>query len=205
MNDEEFKRIPEFENYLVSNCGRVYNEDTGRYLKPSPNSTTGNLRVGLTKNKACHYFYVSRLMFSVFIGEIPNGWIIYCIDENPLNMYLDNLDIMEKAKYASYHQQKEQVEYKERNRNIRYEYNELKKSVKELAEKYGVSKSLINHIVYNHIDFDPNYVRTRMPMSKNVELKKEILEKYKYKTQLEIAEDYGIAQSCVCLIINSEL
>ncbi|MFW6001877.1 MAG: NUMOD4 domain-containing protein [archaeon] len=209
MNDEKFKQVPGFENYLVSNYGRVYNVETGYYLKPIKDSN-GRLKVVLTKNRIRHCSYINRLVFSVFVGEIPDGWVVYTIDENPLNMHLDNLDIMEKNRFMSKINQETSMfnaDHTERNKNIRYEYNILNKSINEISKKYNTSEYIVRKVILNITGYDPNYIRLRMPhtpMSRNTKLKKEILEKYKYKTQREIAEEYGISRSQVSQLIRTE-
>ena len=102
--DEIFKPIVmngiSFENYLISNHGKVFNKNTNRYLKWLK-SSTGYWRVVLFKNGERHRFFVHRLMAKAFIpiprelilaGHSEETLVINHIDGNPLHNELDNLE-----------------------------------------------------------------------------------------------------------------
>jgi hypothetical protein len=68
--DEVWVRIPDFENYEVSNLGRVRNGN--KILKPYP-TKGGYLDLQLYKNKKSHHKLVHVLVAEAFIGPKPIG------------------------------------------------------------------------------------------------------------------------------------
>jgi group I intron endonuclease len=85
---------------------------------------------------------------------------------------------------------------------------ERKHSIKELAELYEVSNSLIALIIRNERWYDENYTPPKHKNKGNKltwELVVEMREKYKKKnhpTQIKLAEEYGIDKRTVCDIVN---
>lgn len=94
---EIFKKIPEFPNYLVSNLGRVCSIRNGirefKKLRPC-SGREGYLNVTLwdkgIKKKIC----IHNLVAKIFIGEVPEGYIVDHIDNNPSHNYVTNLQII---------------------------------------------------------------------------------------------------------------
>jgi hypothetical protein len=94
---EVFKKIPEFPNYLVSNLGRVCSIKNGirEFKKLRPCSGREEyLNVTLwdkgIKKKIC----IHNLVAKIFIGEVPDGYIVDHIDNNPSHNYVTNLQII---------------------------------------------------------------------------------------------------------------
>ena len=99
---EQWKPIEGYENYQVSNLGEVKSleklDSRGRHLKekllkPQKNSK-GYLFVYLCKNGVGKPFLIHRLVYSAFVGEIPEGLQVNHLDENKENNNLDNLNLM---------------------------------------------------------------------------------------------------------------
>ena len=108
QNSEEWKPIPEFTGYMVSNTGNVKSLDReveyiqrnqygstlttrklkGRMLKPRP-TVTGYLRAQLSKKD----MYIHRLVAQAFIGSIE-GMEINHKDGNKRNNTVGNLEIV---------------------------------------------------------------------------------------------------------------
>lgn len=88
--DETFKQVQGFENYLVSNYGRILNLDTGRILKPR--SIMGYQGVTLYKNGKEKQVFVHRLVAQEFIPNPENKPQVNHIDENKQNNHLSNLE-----------------------------------------------------------------------------------------------------------------
>lgn len=104
MENELWKVIPEFDNYEISNSGRirckermikrktvgdfVYKE---HYLKPY-NNGNGYLRVQLKQDGKIKKFYVHRLVAMAFIPNLHNKPFINHIDNNPHNNCVENLE-----------------------------------------------------------------------------------------------------------------
>ena len=94
---EIFKKIPEFPNYLVSNLGRVCSIRNGIREFKKLRSCSGReeyLNVTLwdkgIKKKIC----IHNLVAKIFIGEVPEGYIVDHIDNNPSHNYVTNLQII---------------------------------------------------------------------------------------------------------------
>lgn len=89
-NIEHWLNIDGYDNYQVSNFGRIRNSTTGRILKPSV-STAGYLNVTLSKNGKIKNHAIHKLVAKEFI-ENPDGKICADhIDRNKLNNHVENL------------------------------------------------------------------------------------------------------------------
>lgn len=70
--DEEWTLVKGFENYAVSNYGRICNIDNNHYLKPGTNKN-GYLRVYLTKDGKTYQKYVHRLVAEAYLEDYRPG------------------------------------------------------------------------------------------------------------------------------------
>ena len=88
---EEWKPIPTYPNYSVSNFGRVKNNKTNYIL--SQNTINGYCRVVLTINRKSVNKRVHRLVLETFT-PIPDmeKYDVNHIDRNKTNNHLDNLE-----------------------------------------------------------------------------------------------------------------
>lgn len=94
---EIFKKIPEFPNYLVSNLGRVCSIRNGirEFKKLRPCSGREEyLNVTLWDNGIKKKICIHNLVAKIFIGEVPDGYIVDHIDNNPSHNYVTNLQII---------------------------------------------------------------------------------------------------------------
>jgi len=89
---EHFRKIKNYENYSVSNYGRIRNDKTGRILKPGDSSTGGYLYVNLYKNGIVKYQKVHRLVALAFIPNPENKRTVNHIDGNKTNNHTENLE-----------------------------------------------------------------------------------------------------------------
>lgn len=91
---EVWKDIKDYEDeYEISNLGRVRNKKTKKILKTWLNHN-GYLRVELSKNGKHKFYFVHRLVYEAFIGEIPEGMQVNHKDENKQNNILSNIDTL---------------------------------------------------------------------------------------------------------------
>ena len=88
--EEEFKRIEGYDNYLVSNFGNVKNSKTNKILKP-PTHKKGYKLVFLCKNGNVKMFYIHRLVGKAFLENPDNKKVIDHIDNNTSNNNVKNL------------------------------------------------------------------------------------------------------------------
>ena len=93
--NEEWRDIPDFPNYQVSNLGRVksykYNEE--KVLKPRIGKRKGDeyAKVALYKDNKAHNIGVHRLVAFAFLPNPDNKPQIDHIDQNKLNNNISNL------------------------------------------------------------------------------------------------------------------
>jgi len=91
MRKEEWKIIEGYDNYMVSNLGRVKNIKTGLLLKPNTNKD-GYLYVTIFSNKKPKSFTIHRLVAVAFIPNPYNLPQVNHKDEDKTNNCVDNLE-----------------------------------------------------------------------------------------------------------------
>lgn len=96
MNSENWKTIPNFESYEVSDIGNVRRVSSGkgtramRHLKPSIDRG-GRMVFNTRKNGKTKQWKVHRAVMLAFKGECPIGKEVAHIDGNQQNNCLENL------------------------------------------------------------------------------------------------------------------
>lgn len=89
-NIEHFLNIDGYDNYQVSNFGRVRNSTTGRILKGSVDAW-GYRNVSLWKDKKMKIHKVHKLVANEFLDKIDGKQYVDHIDKNRLNNIVENL------------------------------------------------------------------------------------------------------------------
>lgn len=91
-NEYSWLPIQGYENYKISNCGRVVNSDTNRIIKQVV-SNHGYLEVQLWKNNKGKTHQIHKLVYTHFNNDFnTSGYVINHIDGNKLNNNVDNLE-----------------------------------------------------------------------------------------------------------------
>jgi hypothetical protein len=138
---ERWLRIPGFEDYDVSDHGRVRNRRTRIPVTPITNNS-GELRVILRKNNLRYSELVGRLVLEAFKRSEPDMDIKY-LDNNPCNVCLANLvycePTTEKEDNASRNDLRRR--FGKRVRNI--DTGEMFESIHECSKKTGLDRSNI--------------------------------------------------------------
>lgn len=88
---ETFVKIEGFDNYEVSNLGKVRNMKSGRILKPRL-TKNGYLEHLLYKNNKQRHLLLHRIIATTFIDNPEGKPQVNHIDENKLNNDLSNLE-----------------------------------------------------------------------------------------------------------------
>lgn len=81
----------DYEEIYVSDCGRVFNGRTQRFLKPKPMDRQGHLGVSFSRNGRMVYVYVHRLMAKAFIPNPDNKPIVRHLNDEKWYNTIDNL------------------------------------------------------------------------------------------------------------------
>jgi len=89
---EQWKEIKNYEDYLISDRGRVFSFYTKKVLKPGDSSTGGYLLVDLYKNGNRKSQKVHRLVALAFIPNPENKETVNHIDGVKTNNHADNLE-----------------------------------------------------------------------------------------------------------------
>jgi len=156
---EIWKNIKGFENYLISNFGKVKRLDNHKELKPRIHNSYQ--RIALYKDGKQFNFFVHRLILMNFIGQIPN---LVCNHKNGIKTdnRLENLEwvtIKENIHHAINTGLKSKIPKGENHANSKLNWsivNEIREnknnySQRFMSQKYGVCNQLISQIVNNKI------------------------------------------------------
>ena len=88
---EKFKKIKGYEDYLISDQGRVYSYYTKKFLKPRKNNS-GYFQIGLRKNGVRKFYIIHRLVALAFIYNLENKPTVNHIDGCKINNHVSNLE-----------------------------------------------------------------------------------------------------------------
>lgn len=90
--DLEWRVIPGFKDYEISNYGDIISHKLGRtkYLNPSI-SNSGYYNLSLCRNKEVYNFYLHQLVILAFKGPCPFNMEVRHLDGNPSNNHISNL------------------------------------------------------------------------------------------------------------------
>lgn len=89
---EEFRDIKGFENYQVSNLGRIYSKKRRAYLKVKRLAGRGYYQVRLSKDGFYYYKNLHRLIAETFIPNPNNYRTVNHINGNKLDNRVSNLE-----------------------------------------------------------------------------------------------------------------
>lgn len=135
---EVWKNVEEFENYQVSNLGRVRNVKSGKILKLEHNKV-GYQLVTLSKDGKPKRFRIHRLVAMAFISNPHNKPEVNHLDEIKNNNNVTNLEWCTRSYNANYGSKvKPVLQFDLNNRYVR-EF----KSIIEVNRKLGFDDSSI--------------------------------------------------------------
>lgn len=89
---EEFRDLPGFENYKISNLGRIYSTKRRSCLKIKKLGGKGYYQVRLSKDGQYYYKNLHRLIAEVFIPNPNNYRTVNHINGNKLDNRIENLE-----------------------------------------------------------------------------------------------------------------
>lgn len=167
---EEWRAIDNYEDYEVSNLGRVRSIDRiridswgrkysllGQILKQSISISKGNYPQALVtiyKNRKAHRVLVHRLVAKAFIDNPNNLPQVNHKDENSLNNSANNLEWCDATYNVNYGMSPlKRANARKRKINVfdsNHSFIETLSSGKEASSKYNVSKGSVSHSCHNH-------------------------------------------------------
>ena len=86
--------------YNVYQFGRIKKINIRTYNKPkySPESTKcASVSIYYRDKKQTRTVGLARLVYVAFVGDIPEGFVLHHVDENPLNNTLSNLRLLSRS------------------------------------------------------------------------------------------------------------
>ena len=133
--------------YIILNLGRIINCNTGGFVKPMINNS-GYYK--LTNSFTKENCYIHREVAKLFIGDIPDGFVVNHKDGNKLNNSVYNLEIISQSDNVHHYLQVlRHGRIKLFDSDIENIANLLKNGVckSRIAELYGVHKSTIGKFI----------------------------------------------------------
>ena len=148
------KRIEGYENYLISQDGKVYNEKRNKEVKTNKNSI-GYLRVNLSNKGKRKQLLVHRLVANAFIPNPNNKPEVNHIDGDKENNNVVNLEWTTRSENET-HAYKNGLQVQKNTQEqismIRFIYSLGGITQKELSTIYGVKPQSINYIVNKGVE-----------------------------------------------------
>lgn len=88
-NNKTFKKTS-IDDYFISNDGEVFSLKTNKILKANTEHH-GHQRIELKINGIPKKFFIHRLVYETWVGELKENMVIEHLDSNPKNNYYKNL------------------------------------------------------------------------------------------------------------------
>lgn len=159
-SEEQFIKITNFENYSISNKGRVWSNYKKGFIKNRLNSKDPYPFVGLSKNNKTIVIRVHRLVAKHFIQNLESKPEVNHIDGNKLNNDVTNLEWVTRKENQ---QHAVKIGLRDALRGENCNFNKYKQSTiesiiedmelglqpKKISIKYNIPKSTINKIKFN--------------------------------------------------------
>jgi len=92
---EEYREIPNYSNYMISNFGNLKNKKTNRILRQWI-AGNGYKYCRIINNDGHKKITIHSLITKIFLGEKPDNYEIDHIDRNKLNNSIENLRYVSK-------------------------------------------------------------------------------------------------------------
>lgn len=91
--DEEWRILPEFDNYAVSSYGRVFNSKKQEFIR-GRRASNGSIRVKLSQDGRLREVYLHTLVAELYLDNYIDGAHIRHRDEDKTNNYILNLEMI---------------------------------------------------------------------------------------------------------------
>lgn len=114
IKGEQWKKVTGYENYLVSNYGRVYSKYRNKLINPYQKKNN-YFYVRLTDNKKTKDMRLHRLIAETFVENPDNKPYIHHKDVNKSNNHADNLMWVTMQEHFKIHKELKQQKKKGEN------------------------------------------------------------------------------------------
>ena len=154
--EQTIKQIPNYEDYEITNTGTVYSykgpEKKQRELKhqKATQSKKKYHQVRLWNNGVGKLYYVHRLVWETFVGEIPKNQQIDHIDGDTSNNNLSNLQLLTRRQNTKKYHRTRTDHWRLHREEMVKDYQELG-SYGKVAKKWGCSSSTAWYVVTNKV------------------------------------------------------
>lgn len=161
--DEEWLIIKNYQNYSISNYGKVKRIKSGNGTRIGKilnlaSTNNGYLSVTLYENNKRKNFYVHRLVIEAFIGPCPKDKETNHIDGDKINNYYKNLEYVTKSENQKHAfrlgLQRRDGENNHRSKITNRQVIEIRKLYKtgkyyhrEIAKKFNIAETQIGRII----------------------------------------------------------
>lgn len=162
--EEIFKEVPEFDNYLVSNLGRLFSKKNGIYLKPSLHKKNKTWQYTLCGNGKKTKINCARVVAMTWIfNPNPKLYTLAVHKNGDFNNYaLENVEwlspsqsvLITKLRYPdlNLHFTKKPSEYRIENIEPKTEtelliMRDIGYSVKQLSDIFSLNRNKVNNII----------------------------------------------------------
>lgn len=161
---EEWRRIPEFPEYEISNYGQIRRIGKTKILKTFKDKR-GYLRISLRVGGIKYHRYIHSIVMEAYEGPQPLGYDVHHKDENKTNNYRGNLQYLISCKHREPTLIKNQKGEDNNNAILttelilkirsEYKYNTRGYGCTSLSKKYNLTEKhifdIIKRRIWNHV------------------------------------------------------
>lgn len=232
---ELWKRIPGFDDYWVSDAGRIYSAHSDSFLKGSPVGSCGHLDVCLWRNGRRYHRYVHRLVAEAFIPNPHNLPVVRHLDNDPTYNDIENLewgtcldnvrDCIDAGRFKYFTEESRELAMQKRRTPVTAvdlrtgeEIDYI--SQQEAARDLGMSQSSINRVLCGRANSAGRYYFYYTNKPKKIDVSTHVYsrhnaliraidlhtgKRYVFRGQTEAAKELGMSVSSVSLILSGKL
>lgn len=159
-------RYTKFPNYEFYEDGTIYGYVRKKYLRGN-DSHKGYNMVGLNDNNGIKKIYQRhRIIYTIFKGEIPEGYDVHHINHNKQDNRIDNLEIITHSQHSIMHNQNMTDSHKNKlrlgklgslnpqSKKVRLYYDDVVEDFDTMvacANKIGVSTTTVLRVIKNNL------------------------------------------------------
>ena len=118
-NNEAMQPIPDYPEYYATISGKIWSDYMKRYMK-SRDHGNGYKYVTLYNGDNKRNFYIHRLVWTAFNGNIPEGLQVNHKNEDKGDNRLDNLELLTQKENLNYGTSKTRLSEKRKKNNVLY-------------------------------------------------------------------------------------